>query len=111
SGASVDVISEASPQAIDEVRVELGLGATFRPGRATSLRARVRGSNENDYRSIGVELGGALELARRNTILDLGYAAYSDRVGTVLDPDFAAGKHLHRAAFTITQIVDRRTYV
>ncbi len=111
SGASVDVISEASPGAISEKRIEVGLGAGWRVLRLLELRGRAVLSHEEDYDSARLLLGTGLDLFQKNTRLELEYRAGLDHVGAVTRPDFSARRRGHRLTSTITQIVDRHTYV
>ncbi len=110
SGASVDVVSEASPTAISETRVELGVGGTWRAARTWTLRSRAIGSHEDDYQSIRLSVGGAVELAARNATVDLEYVYGYDDVGSVVDDALSESRTSHRVIATFTHIVDRRTY-
>lgn len=111
SGASVDVISEASPTAIDETRLEVGAGATWRFHRLASARVRGIASHERDYDALRLNLGFNVELAQRNTVIDLDYMGGPDEVGSSVDPMFEKHRTSHRLMTTITQVVDRRTYL
>lgn len=111
TGASVDVVSEASPTAIRELRVEGGAGAAYRVTPMVTTRARGRVSNEHDYRAIGGELGLALDLRQRTTTLDLAITGGRDRVEAITRQEFAASRTELRVIGTWTQVVDRRTYV
>lgn len=111
SGASVDVISEASPTAIEETRLEVSAGMSWRLHRLATARGRVIGSHERDYDSWRINLGANVELAQRNTTLDLDYTAGKDDIGSAVDPTFVARRTDHRLAATLTQILDRRTYL
>lgn len=111
SGASVDVVSEASPSAIDETRVEGSLGVSARLTRRSTMRVRSIVSHENDYLSLGGELGATLELAQRNTSLDLGLVGSRDTVGAVTVPGLEETRDRLRLTATLTQVVDRVTYV
>jgi hypothetical protein len=111
SGASVDVISEASPTAIDETRVEGTLGISYAVTRTARLRARGTGSHENDYDSVGGELGGAVELAQRNTTVDLAARARADRVGRADDPSVEHARSSQQLTLTVTQLIDRASLI
>lgn len=111
SGASVDVISEASPSPIEETRLEFGAGLQWRTTSTVALRFRAIGSSENDWDSVRLNAGAQLELAQRNTTLDASYVFGRDWIGTVNDLDFGEDKQSHRMAITLTQIVDSRTLV
>ncbi len=111
SGASIDVVSEASPSPIRETRLAAGFGATVALSRTVAGRARALVSHESDYRSLGVELGGAWDLARRNTTLDLELAARTDRVGNAMDPTMSEPRDGETITFTVTQALDPLTFV
>src|SRR5690606_19591657 len=61
SAASVDVITQASPTRVEEVRVEGAVGARWATTRTTALDAGVVASHESDYDSVRVTVGGKLE--------------------------------------------------
>jgi hypothetical protein len=111
SAASVDVTSQASPHAFEELRIEGGVAATVRTGRATSIVASLIGSGESDYRSLHLGLGVRAELARRNTVVDLRYDAALDQVGRRGDPAFARARHAHRVVAAVTQVLDAKGYL
>ncbi len=110
SGASVDVVSEASPSPIRETRLAAGAGATVDLSHTVTGRARALVSHESDYRSLGVELGGAWDLARRNTTLDLELAARTDRVGNAVDPTMSEPRDGQEVTFTLTQAAGPQTF-
>lgn len=111
SGASVDVISEASPTAISETRIEGGVGVSWRSHRLATLRARTTFSHEPDFESLRLSIGANVELAKRNTTVDVLYVAGADSIGTTVDPTFDKSRRVHQLTATLTQAVDERTYV
>jgi hypothetical protein len=111
TGASVDVVTSASPATIHERRVEGTIDATAAVSRTGTAGARVIASHENDYDALHVAVHGAIELAKRNTTLAGTYDEGFESASSVMDPTFHAGRRTHRAVATLTQILDRRTYV
>ena len=111
SAASVDVTTQASPTEIKELRVE---GAsTLTASLSPSLRLRLGGivSHETDYDSFRPTLGGQIEVAKRNAIIDLAYTASIDSVTSAADADFKRSRRGHIASVGITQILDSQTYI
>lgn len=111
TAASVDVITHASPATVHETRVELGATAAWSYRPTAALRLGAIGSRENDYLSLRVTGGWRGELARRNTTLDLAYTAAFDRVTHAVDDEFSEARSGHQLTGTVTQLLDRRTYV
>jgi len=111
SGASIDVVSSASPRPIEELRVELGLAATHALplGDAASVSVGARGSREHDHDALGASARFRLELADRNLILDLGYQGGRDAAGDVTDPGFHRTRWTHQLAVGAARILDART--
>jgi hypothetical protein len=111
TAASVDVMTSASPVAVDERRYEAGLGLALAAGATTVVRAGAQVSHERDYDAVRVGLGVVQELARRNTTLELRARAGRDRATAVGDPMFAGERTSAALTAVVTQLVDRRTIV
>lgn len=111
TGASVDVITSASPATVHERRIEGTLDATAQVTRTGTGGARVIASHENDYDAVHAAVHGSIELAKRNTTLAGTYDEGFEAATSVIDPAFHARRRTHRAVATLTQVVDRRTYV
>jgi hypothetical protein len=111
SAASVDVITAASPTAVDERRLAASLGLTCAVGPTMSLRAGGEVSHEHDYDAWRVGLGVVRELARRNTTVELRARAGHDHATSVSDPSFAGDRTSAALTAVVTQLVDRRTIV
>lgn len=111
SAASVDVMTSASPIAVDETRVEGDLGLTYALTPTTAVRAGGQLSHEHDYDAWRVGLGVITELARRNTTLELRGRAGHDVATAVNDATFRGERTSAAATAVITQVVDRRTIV
>ena len=111
TAASVDVVTSASPATVHELRIEAAAGATDAITRTSAIGARAIVSHEHDYDSLHVAGHARGELADRNLtvdgIFDLGFEAAS----SVVDPSFHARRRTQRAVATVTQILDRSTYV
>ena len=110
TAASIDVTSNASPRAFDELRVEGGAGLSYALTPTARVRARVVGSTEHDYRSLHLSVGVRLDLAERNSTLDLEYGAAIDRVGKRGEPAFSRPHGQHRVVATFTQVLGERSY-
>lgn len=110
SAASIDVVTQASPYAFSELRVEGGLTARWSPAPA-ELRASLAGSTEHDYDALRLGVGVRRDLREHTTTLDLGYQLSLDQVGRVGDPSFDRGRDVHAVELTATQVLDRRTVV
>ncbi|MCP4443863.1 MAG: DUF3570 domain-containing protein [Myxococcales bacterium] len=111
SAASVDVITSASPSTVKELRVEGSASATWAVSADWKLRAGGIVSHESDYLSLRPSIGGQVEAAQRNTILDLAYTAVIDRAGHALLDEFARKRHGHIVAGSVTQVLDRSSYL
>ena len=109
TGASVDVVTSASPLPIDERRLELGLAAERPVIGGLAASALVRGSHENDHDALRLGAGLALELLERRLTVELRYLGGSDRIGTVVDPELRRSRALHQVTFGVTMVLDPRT--
>lgn len=111
SAASVDVITQASPTPVEDTRIELSSEAVWALSRVLRVRGGGVFSHENDYDSIRSTIGAQLEVAQRNATIDLAYTVSHDRVGSVIDDDFAKTRNGHIVAAAFTQILDSKTYL
>lgn len=109
TGASVDVVTSASPATIHERRVEGALGATAAVGPMAGVGARAIVSHEHDYDAVHASVHGALELAKRNTLLGATYDEGFEEAGSVVDRAFHASRRTHHAIATFAQVLGRRT--
>jgi hypothetical protein len=109
TGASVDVLTSASPVSVRELRVEVG-GRLARSLGASGLlvAADVRASHERDYDSLRAGAALRAELAERNLVLELQY-----RAGLDVAEDVAAGpgghRTTHQLVLAVTQVLGERT--
>jgi len=110
SGASVDVITSASPGTIHERRVEAALGASVATTRTITLGARAIASHEHDYDALHVAVSGRTELAKRNTVLELAADGGWEQASSVSDPSFHADRRTQRVIATISQVLGIRAY-
>jgi hypothetical protein len=111
SAASVDVITAASPGPVEDNRFDLGAGARYRIGGAAWLRARVAGAHENDFDGLRASLGGRVDLARRNTVVELDLTLGRDWIGHAVRDEVDEHRRVQRVTATVTQALDRRTLV
>jgi len=111
TGASVDVVSSASPATVHERRVELGTSVTriVPVGAATSVSAGGQLSHENDYDAFRASANARAELAERNTTLSLRYVAGHDIARAVSIPSFRRTRNSHQLTTTLSQVLDRHT--
>lgn len=111
SAASVDVVSSASPTEVRETRVEGSLGLTWAARPTLKFRGGGTASYESDYTALRPGIGATLELAERNTTVDVSYTAAVDQVGHALDSEFSESRRGHMAVASLTQIIDASTYL
>lgn len=104
TGASIDVITSASPRPVDERRLDLALAAS-----RSVLSATVRGSHENDYDAARGILGVRVEVLERRLTLDARYIAGIDEIGAVTQPSFHRTRSLHQPSVGVTVVLDPRT--
>jgi len=83
SGASIDVITAASPRGYTEVRNGGSLGVAVRPAARTTVSARMVGSIEPDYLGRTAFVGVEREWLQRRLATALGLRASFDEVGRV----------------------------
>ena len=110
SGASIDVVSEASPTAINERRGELSMGAAWQTSERLTLRGQLMTSSETDYDSVTVAAGGDVSFAQKNTTLAVLLRAGYDAVGHAKRPELSETRNALGATVTLGQVVDRNTY-
>lgn len=109
TGASVDVVTSASPATIHERRIEGTLGATAAVLPTAGLGARAVVSHEHDYDAVHASVHGSLELAKRNTLLGATYDEGFEEAGSVVDRAFHASRRTHHAIATLAQVLGTRT--
>lgn len=102
SGASIDVVTNASPY--HEERKEATVGADLLH-RDTLLSVSYTDSDENDYKARTLHFGVSQDLFENRTTLALGYSHGRDDVGRV-DSDFSA--HARREVYSLsaTQVIN-----
>lgn len=110
SAASVDVISQASPNAVEETRLEGGVSVRRDLARRTEVLLGGIVSHEDDYDALRLQLGSTSELFGRQTTLELGLTAGFDWVGAVTLPEFSETRQGYQLSASVTQILDRDTY-
>lgn len=109
SSASVDVVSAATTR-WEEDRVELGASVGgIVSGQELSLGV-VR-SEENDWRSLSLQLGSAREFFQRNTRLSASLGITKNEIGRAQDPNFEESLTALSMEFGVGQLVDKKTRV
>lgn len=107
SGASIDVVTTASPY--KEKRREYGVGVDYLH-RNTLMQMSYSTSEESDYLADTVNLGVAHDLFGGQSTLSLGYSRGRDVVGRV-DTDFEADLNRHQYRLGWSQIVNKTLVV
>jgi len=111
TGASVDVVTSASPAPVREQREEGALGVTLALPRDTTVTARAIGSHEHDDDVVWGWALASRELADRNTTIELGWGHGESWITNAIDASFRARRTDDRATARVTQVIDARTYV
>lgn len=111
SGASIDVITSASPRPIDERRLELGLRAARPLPRVGELAVTVRGTHEQDHD--GAHGGVALrrELLDRRVTAEARYLGGAEVLGSAIDATFRRTRTRHQAAVGAALMLGPRTVI
>jgi len=104
SGASIDVVTTASPY--DEERTEVSASIDYLRGN-TLLNFGFTNSDENDYTGRSFSLGVSQEMFGAMTTLSLGYVRGSDEVGRSGDPDFAEDLDRRSWRLGLSQVLTR----
>ncbi len=107
TGASIDVVTAAT-HAIHEVRKEVTAGVSYEHDNVT-FGAGYRYSTENDYWSHGGVLNTAIDLANKNTTLDLAAFGSTDTVGRFGDPGFKKPQQSFGGRLSLTQVLDSKS--
>ncbi len=104
SGASIDVITTASPYR--EERTEIAGTVDYLRG-DTLLSFGVVRSDENDYKGRSFNIGVSQEVFAAMTTLSMGYVRGSDEIGRTGEPDFLEELDRHSWRLGVTQVVTR----
>lgn len=104
SGASIDVITTASPYR--EERTELAGTLDYLRG-DTLLSVGIVTSDENDYKGRSFNIGVSQEVFAAMTTLSMGYVRGSDEIGRTGEPDFREELDRHSWRLGVTQVVSR----
>jgi hypothetical protein len=89
SGASIDVVTTASPY--HEQRREITAGADYLY-RDTLMSISYTDSNEHDYKARTYDVNISQDMFENRTTLTLGFSQGNDRVGKAHDPSFTEKK-------------------
>ncbi|MBI2896513.1 MAG: DUF3570 domain-containing protein [Deltaproteobacteria bacterium] len=109
SSASVDVVAAAT-RAFTEQRDEFQAGADLRGG-DLALSADYARSDENDYGSHRLSIGGSMDLAKRSTTLSAGAGLVLSNVGRAGDDAFDETADSRTLTVAIAQVLDASTVV
>lgn len=107
TSASVDVVSQASPTTVHDVRHQVSVGETHTMG-SLIASAGYTFSTEEDYLSHGLALGASKGFFDKDTTIALGYALSLDTVGRSGDHNFARDLTVHAGTLAYTQILSKR---
>lgn len=108
SGASIDVITTASPYR--DTRNEYGFGVDYLYGNSL-MSATLTSSEENDYRSDTYSLGVSHDLFGGLTTLSLGYGQGHDIIMRTNDPAFLQSADRYNFRLGVTQILTRTSLI
>jgi hypothetical protein len=107
SGASIDVITTASPY--KDTRNEYGAGVDYLHNNSI-MSARVSKSEENDYVAETFSLGVSHELFKGLTTLSLGYGQGHDTISRV-NETFLKAADRYSFRIGVTQILSRKSLI
>jgi len=108
SSASIDIVSQASPTTIHDVRHQVSTALTHKFGSLTANAAYIY-STENDYSSHVVSMGVSKDLAEKDTTLALGYSLAMNDVGRHGDINFHESLTVNELTLAWTQMINPRT--
>lgn len=109
SGASIDVITSASPRPIDERRLELGVRAARPLPSVGEVAATVRGTHENDHDGIHGGVTLRRELLGHRLTAEARYLGGAEALGSATDATFRRTRTRHQAALGATLVLGPRT--
>ncbi len=104
SGASIDVITTASPYT--EERTEKSVGVDYLRG-GTILSLSYTNSTENDYDADTVGINISQVIFGGMTTVSMGYVRGFDKVGRSDNPDFSADVDRHSWRLGVSQVLTR----
>ncbi len=104
SGASIDVVTTASPYT--EKRTEISAGVDYLRG-STLLGFTYTNSDENDYTANTFGVSVSQEIFGGMTTVSMGYVRGFDDVGRSDNPDFSADVDRHAWRLGLTQVLTR----
>ena len=105
SSASVDLVSQASPRTMHDVRHQVSLGLTHAFDTLT-LDGNYSYSTENDYLSHTLGFDLSKDLDDKNTTLALGYGVSLNTVERAGDATFSRGETAQHVSLSWTQIIN-----
>ncbi len=111
SGASIDVITAASPRPIDERRLELGLRIARPLPRVGEVAAALRGTHEHDHDGAHGGLALRRELLDRRLTAEARYLGGAEVIGSANDATFRRTRTRHQAAIGGALVLGPRTVI
>ncbi|HTR51029.1 MAG TPA: DUF3570 domain-containing protein [Kofleriaceae bacterium] len=105
SSASVDIVSQASPREMHDVRHQVSTGLTHTIGTLT-LDGNYSYSTENDYLSHTLGFGASKDFDDKNTTFALDYGVSLNTVGRSGDANFSRDETAQHVSLSWTQIIN-----
>jgi hypothetical protein len=103
SGASIDVVTSASPY--HEERREISAGTDYLY-RDTLMSLAYTDSNEHDYKARTYDFNVSQDMFENRSTLTLGFAQGNDQVGKVTDPGFHAKANRNHYSVALAQVIN-----
>ena len=103
SGASIDVITNASPY--HEERREITAGGEYLY-RDTLARFSYTGSTENDFKATTYDFSISQDFFNNTSTITLGYTKGNDRIGRVDTPSFSAKANRANYSLSLAQVIN-----
>jgi hypothetical protein len=103
SGASIDVVTNASPY--HEERREAGVGGQYLY-RDTLLGFNYTNSIENDFKASTFDFSISQDFFNNTTTLSLGYSKGNDKITRVDSPEFSATANRANYSVSVTQVIN-----
>ncbi len=103
SGASIDVVTNASPYHEERREITAGTDYLYRD---TLMSASYTGSNEHDYKARTYDFSVSQDMFENRTTLTLGYFQGNDRVGDVTNPSLDAKANRNGYSVSVAQVIN-----
>jgi hypothetical protein len=103
SGASIDVVTNASPYHEERREITAGTDYLYRD---TLMSASYTDSNEHDYKARTYNFSVAQEMFENRTTLTLGFYQGNDQVGKSTEPGFHAKANRNGYNVSVAQVIN-----